>query len=104
MEAVTVPRRRFQTGRVFLRCDRWCGSFREYEPNPQTGKRARRTITFDESITSKRAAMDALKPYLDDYNAKAKASAKPSPPAPRTGKTVSALIAEWSDKILPNRK
>jgi len=97
-----VSRRRFQTGCVFQRGSRWCGSFREYEANPQTGKRARHTITFDESVTSKRAAEIALKPYLDDYNAKAKANAKPAPAA-RAGKTV-ALIKEWTDKILPNRK
>jgi integrase len=102
MERSIMPRRRFQTGRVFQRGSRWCGSFREYEPNPITGKRARRTITFDESVTSKRAARDALTPYLDEYNAKAKANAKPVPA--RCGKAVGALIEEWKEKILPNRK
>src|SRR4051794_21927393 len=95
-ETRIVPRRRFQTGRVFLRGSRWCGSFREYEPNPQTGKRTRHTITFDGFVTSKRAAEAALKPYLDDYNAKARAD-KPCPP-PRTGKTVRAVIQEWTEK------
>ena len=101
-EAGIVPRRRFQRGRVYQRGKRWVGSFREYEVNPETGKRARRTITFDESVTSMRAALDALKPYLDEYNARAKANLKPS--VPRGGKTVRALLDEWTDKILPNRK
>ena len=98
-----MPRRRFQTGRVFLRGDKWVGSFREYEADPETGKRTRRTITFDESVTSKRAAEAALKPFLDVYNERAKAQAKPPAP-PKSGKTVSALITEWQSKILPNRK
>src|ERR1700674_5648938 len=42
-----MPRRRFQSGRVYQRGTRWVGSYREYEVNPETGKRARRTITFD---------------------------------------------------------
>ncbi len=98
----TMPRRRFQSGRVYLRGTRWVGSYREYEVNPETGKRARKTITFDESVTSERAAKAALQPYLDDYNARAKAESKPS--ARRAGKAVRALIEEWTDKILPNRK
>src|SRR5207237_6581187 len=72
------------------------------EVNPETGKRARRTITFDATVTSERAAKAALQPYLDDYNARAKANLKPS--APRGEKTVRALLEEWTDKILPNRK
>jgi len=75
---------------------------REHEVNPETGKRARRTITFDAPVTSERAAKAALQPYLDDYNARAKANVKPS--APRGGKTLRALLEEWTDKILPNRK
>lgn len=74
-----------------------------YEANPETGKRTRRKITFDESITSERAAKAALQPYLDDYNAKAQANAKPPAP-PKSGKTVGELIKEWQSKILPNRK
>lgn len=97
-----MPRRRFQNGRVYKRGGKWVGSYREYEINPATGRRTRRTITFDESVTSERAAYAALKPYLDDYNVKAKSNAKPSPP--KGGKTVSALIREWTDKILPLRK
>ncbi len=97
-----MPRRRFQSGRVYLRGTRWVGSYREYEVNPETGKRARRTITFDATVTSERAAKAALQPYLDDYNARAKANLKPS--APRGEKTVRALLEEWTDKILPNRK
>lgn len=97
-----MPRRRFQSGRVYLRGTRWVGTFRDYETNPETGKRARRTITFDESVTSERAAKSALQPYLDAYNDKAKANLKPSPP--RGAKTVKALLDEWTDKILPNRK
>jgi integrase len=97
-----VSRRRFQTGRVFQRGSKWCGSLREYEANPETGERTRHTITFDVSITSERAAKAALQPYLDDYNARAKADHKPV--APRGNKTVSALVDEWTDKILPNRK
>jgi hypothetical protein len=68
----------------------------------KTGKRARRTITFDETVTSERAAKAAIQPYLDDYNSRAKANLKLS--APRSGKTVRALIEERADKILPNRK
>jgi integrase len=98
-----MARRRFQSGRVYQRGSKWVGTFREYEPSPETGKRARRTITFDESVTSKRAAESALKPYLDDYNRKAKEEAKPAAP-PKGGKTVGALIKEWTGKILPNRK
>lgn len=97
-----MPRRRFQNGRVYKRGGKWVGSYREYEINPTTGKRTRRTITFDESVTSERAAYAALLPYLDDYNAKAKDNAKPSPP--KGGKTVRALVQEWADKILPLRK
>jgi integrase len=102
MESSIMPRRRFQAGRVYLRGKRWVGSYREYEINPETGKRTRHTITFDAAVTSERAAKAALQPYLDDYNARAKASLKPQ--APRGGKTVGALIEEWTDKILPNRK
>src|SRR5216684_4746561 len=98
MESTIMPRRRFQSGRVYLRGTRWVGSYREYEVNPETGKRARKTITFDATVTSKRAAKAALQPYLDDYNARAKADSKPS--APRGGKAVRALIEEWTDKIL----
>jgi len=97
-----ISRRRFQTGRVYLRGKKWVGTFREYEANPETGKRARRTITFDKSVTSKRSAECALKPYLDAYNETAKA-AKPAAPQ-KSGKTVRALVEEWTDKILPNRK
>src|SRR5438094_1057765 len=97
-----MPRRRFQSGRVYLRGTRWVGSYREYEVNPETGKRARRTITFDATVTSERAAKAALQPYLDDYNARAKANLNPS--SPRGEKTVRALLEEWTDKILPNRK
>src|SRR5207248_5852344 len=56
-----ISRRRFQTGRVYQRGKRWVGTYREYEANPETGKRARRTITFDETVTSKRSAECALK-------------------------------------------
>lgn len=97
-----MPRRRFQCGRVYQRGKRWVGSFRDYDVNPETGKRTRRTIAFDASVTSERVAKAALQPYLDDYNARAKANLKPS--APRGPKTVGALLEEWTEKILPNRK
>src|SRR5258707_15486838 len=83
-----MPRRRFQSGRVYQRGARWVGSYRNYEANPETGKRTRHTVTFDAAITSERAAKAALQPYLDDYNARAKANLKPS--APRGRKTASA--------------
>ena len=102
IERNIMPRRRFQSGRVYQRGTRWVGSYRDYEANPGTGKRTRHTITFDAAVTSERAAKAALQPYLDDYNARAKANLKPS--APRSGKTVRALVDEWTDKILPNRK
>jgi integrase len=97
-----MPRRRFQSGRVYQRGTRWVGSYRDYEANPETGKRTRHTITFDAVVTSERAAKAALQPYLDDYNARAKASLKPS--TPRGDKRVKALLDEWIEKILPNRK
>ncbi len=102
IERNIMPRRRFQSGRVYQRGTRWVGSYRNYEANPETGKRTRHTITFDAAVTSERAAKAALQPYLDDYNARAKANLKPS--APRGEKTVRALVDEWTDKILPNRK
>ncbi|MGC2107215.1 MAG: site-specific integrase [Candidatus Acidiferrum sp.] len=98
-----MSRRRFQKGRVYQRGVRWVGSYREYEANPETGKRARRTVTFDASITSRRAAEAELQQrYLDDYNARAKANLKPA--IPRGDRTVKALVDEWTDQILPNRK
>src|SRR5882762_1036882 len=75
-----ISRRRFQEGRVYQRGKRWVGTYREYEANPDTGKRARRTITFDETVKSWTAAKKALKPYLDDYNAKAEANTAPAAP------------------------
>jgi integrase len=98
-----VPRRRFQRGRVFLRGGRWVGSYRTYGVNPSTGKRMRRTITFDESVTSERAARQALQPYLAEYNARAKADQQQRKP-PRTGKKVADLVDEWVQQILPIRK
>src|SRR5260370_955591 len=97
-----MPRRRFQSGRDYQRGSRWVGSYRDYEANPETGKRTRHTITFDATVSSERAAKAALQPYLDDYNARAKANLKPS--TPRGDKTVKALLDEWIEKILPNRK
>src|SRR5260370_33930715 len=90
MESTIMPRRRFQSGRVYQRGSKWVGSYRDYEANPETGKRTRHTITFDATISSERAAKAALQPYLDDYNARAKADLKPSDPP--GGKTLSALI------------
>ncbi len=100
-----MPRRRFQRGQVYQRGNRWVGSYREYDVNPDTGKRTRRTITFDATVTSERAAWDALQPYLDQYNNTAKAEANLKPSAVRkTGKTVSDLTNEWKKDILPNYK
>src|SRR5262249_27261252 len=90
-------------GRVYLRGKLWVGTYRTYDVNPSTGKRMRRTITFDESVTSHRAALIALKPYLDEYNASAKADQKRRQP-PRTGKKVAELVDEWMHLILPIRK
>lgn len=100
-EATIVPRRRFQKGRVFQRnkIKKWAGSFRDEVIDPLTGKlkRIRRTVTFDPSVTSRRAALRALQPYLDRVNV--------DPPSPkRGGKTVAELVAEWKREILPNRK
>jgi integrase len=93
-----VPRRRFQNGRVFKRGDKWVGSFRDSQTDPETGKRARRTVTFPESVTSERAARAALQPYLDRVNIA-------PPPAPRRlGRKLCELIEEWKEKIIPNRK
>jgi integrase len=98
-----VPRRRHQQGRVYLRGKSWVGTYRTYDINPETGRRTRRTITFDESVTSERAAQKALEPYLAEYNARAEADNKQRLPA-RGGKKLSELVEEWRDKILPGRK
>ena len=89
---------------MYKRGKRWVGLYREYEVDPQTGKRTRRTITFDESVTSRLEALDALRPYLDAYNAKAKANIKSSPPQKRGCRTLANLIEEWREDIIPNRK
>ena len=99
-----MPRRRGQQGRVYKRGKRWAGSYRDYEINPRTGKRSRRTITFDDSVSSRVEAIEALQPYLDDYNAKAKAQTKTSAPPKGGSRTVSNLIEEWKKDIIPNRK
>jgi hypothetical protein len=96
-----VPRRRFQKGRVYQRgrTQKWVGSFRDDKIDPLTGqlKRIRRTVTFDSNVTSRRAALRALQPYLDGVNV--------DPPSPkRGGKTVGELVEEWKEEILPNRK
>jgi len=96
-----VPRRRFQKGRVYQRgrTQKWVGSFRDDKIDPLTGqlKRIRRTVTFDSNVTSRRAALRALQPYLDGVNV--------DPPSPRRGgKTVGELVEEWKEEILPNRK
>ena len=97
-EIRNVPRRRFQTGRIYKRGAKWVGSYRESEINPQTGKRTRRTVTFGSEVTSERAARSALQPYLDMVNVAA-------PPAPRkVGKSLCEVIEEWKEKIIPNRK
>jgi len=101
-EVIPVPRRRFQKGRVYQRGKNrgWVGSFRDKdEIDPLTGrlKRPRRTVTFDESVTSERAARRALQPYLDAINVD-------PPPLQKGGKTVCDLIEEWKKEIAPNRK
>jgi integrase len=48
-------------------------------------------------------AEGALKPYLDDYNETAKADTARAAPQ-KSRKTVRALVEEWQNKILPNRK
>jgi len=98
-----VPRRRHQQGRVYLRGKCWVGTYRTYDINPETGKRMRRTITFDESVTSERAALKALEPYLAEYNARAKADYTQRLPK-RGGKKLVELVDEWTSQILPNRK
>jgi len=96
-EVSAVPRRRFQNGRVYKRGKSWVGSYRDNGVNPETGERIRRTVTFDESVTSERAAHRELQPYLDRINLEV--------PLPRRGgKTVAELIEEWTEKIAPNRK
>jgi integrase len=96
-EVRIVPRRRFQTGRVYKRGVKWVGSYRDSQANPETGKRTRRTVTFPDSVTSERAARSALQPYLDRVNI--------APPAPKkAGKTLFELIEQWKEQIIPNRK
>ena len=97
-----VPRRRGQSGRVFLRGTKWVGTFREAETDPQTGHRIRRTVTFGPEITSKRAAEAALQPYLDRVRDATKVLSRPAPS--KGGKKLSSLIDEWKETILPNRK
>lgn len=96
-EKTIVPRRRFQNGRVYRRGGKWVGSYRDMETNSK-GERIRRTVTFDASITSARAARSALQPYLDRVNVHL------PPPPPKGGKTLCDLIEEWKREILPNRK
>jgi len=55
-------------------------------------------------VTSRLEALDALRPYLDAYNAKAKANIKASPPQKGGCRTLSNLIEEWQEDIIPNRK
>jgi integrase len=96
-EVVAVPRRRFQQGRVYRRGKKLVGSYRDNEVNPESGQRIRRTVTFDASVTSERAARRELQPYLDRVNL--------DTPTPRKGGiTVSDLIEEWRETIAPNRK
>jgi integrase len=96
-EVIAVPRRRFQKGRVYRRGKKWVGAYWDNEVNPETGQRIRRTVTFDQSVTSERAARRELQPFLDRINLE-------PPPPRRGGKTVSELIEEWTEKIAPNRK
>jgi len=101
-EVTPVPGRRFQKGRVYQRGKnrRWVGSYRDKdEIDPLSGRlnRPRRTVTFDSSVTSERAARRALQPYLDAVNV--------DPPSHKKGgKTVCDLIEEWKQEIAPNRK
>ncbi len=96
-EVRPVPRRRFQKGRVYKRGKKWIGMYYDNEVNPQTGQRIRRTVTFDDGVTSERAARRELQLYLDKVNLE--------PPSPRRGgKTVSDLIEEWKQTVAPNRK
>jgi integrase len=55
------------------------------------------TVTFDEGVTSERAARRELQPYLDRVNLE-------SPSPRRGGKTVAELIEEWKETVAPNRK
>jgi integrase len=75
----------------------------QLDASPRDPRRLLGKSTFDESVTSKRSAEGALKPYLDDYNEKAKADTTPAAPQ-KSRKTVCALTKEWQNKILPNRK
>jgi hypothetical protein len=92
-----VPRRRFQKGRIYQRGCKWIGSYRDTEINSK-GERLRRTVTFDASVASARAARSALQPYLDRVNVNL------PPPPPKGGKTLCDLIEEWKRDVLPNRK
>src|SRR5215469_7088957 len=97
-----VPRRRNQKGSVFLRGNKWVGTYREAETDPLTGKRIRRKVTFGPDVTSKRAAEAALQPYLDRVRDDTKAMLLPAPS--KGGKKLCSLIDEWKAQILPNRK
>jgi integrase len=98
----SVPRRRFQRGRLFARGSRkqvWVGSFREDRLQPDGSiKRIRRSIALgDTAKVSRRAALAAFQPFLDAVNIA-------PPPLPKTGKTLLEAVADWRIHIRPNLK
>src|SRR5258708_14449158 len=96
----SVPRRRFQRGRVVQggKIPMWVGMFREDRLQP-TFKRIRRTVTLGPcSNMSRRAALAALQPYLDAVNV------APAPAQTKTGKSCLDAVQEWREQIAVNFK
>ncbi len=96
----TVPRRRFQRGRLIQRgkTPMWVGMFREDRLQP-TFKRIRRTMTLGPvSAMSRRHALAALQPFLDAVNTAA------APIAMKRGKSFAETVKEWQEQIAVNLK
>jgi integrase len=92
-----MPRRRFQTGRIYMRGKNqlhWVGSYREDTTlSDGTPKRTRRTVKLGPtSSMSKRAARAAFQKYLDRVNVIAALS-------PKSGKKLKDFISEWLTQV-----
>jgi integrase len=99
-ERKTVPRRRFQRGRLTQRgkTPMWVGMYREDRLQP-TFKRIRRTVTLGPcSSMSQRSALAAFQPYLDVVNT------APAPTVMRKGTTFAEAVREWREQIAVNLK
>jgi integrase len=92
-----VPRRRFQTGRIYVRNKRqphWVGSYREDTTmSDGTPRRIRRTVKLGPvSTMSKRTAKAAFQKYLDKVNV------IHTPPT-KSGKLLKDFVPEWLTQV-----